>query len=148
MDYIKASELTATMLSAQPIGIPIVLCSNTPRTIRRVYEAGYKELCLNKDLSEKMMTVPQQQRPDKILPELYHIVSEYNSPVLLTNFEMLFDPRYKLDVLKVFCEISRTIKIVVHWCGTTSGYNLIYSEPGFPDYHVYELSKYTVISVK
>lgn len=47
---------------------------------------------------------------------------------MITDFEMLFDPRYKIDVIKLFCEKARLINVAVKWPGTFTGSKLIYTK--------------------
>jgi hypothetical protein len=148
MDFIKASALTAEMLSKQPTGIPIFLCSNAPRAVRKLSESGYKDLSLNKELSSSLMTIPQEKRLSVVQQETQKIISKSGPAVLLSDYEMLFDPRYKIDVLKLFCEIARTTRLAVKWCGTTTEDSLEYAEPQYPDHQAYQLANYTVICVK
>lgn len=148
MEYIKASALTAEMLARQPIGIPIILCSDAPRAIRKLNEAGYKEVSLNKSLSSTLLKVQPEDRSSKVIVELQNIIFNSGHSVILTDYEMLFDPRYKLDVLKVFCDLSKQMRLAVKWCGRASNRTLEYAEPQYPDYHIYEIAKYTVICVK
>lgn len=148
MEFIKASTLTGEMLSKQPMGIPIILCSAAPRAIRKLYESGYKDLSLNKELSFSLKDIPNEKRISSVQIETQRIISETGSSVLLSDFEMLFDPRYKLDVLKLFCEVSRTTRLAVKWCGTLGADALEYAEPQYPDHQIFNLANYTVICVK
>lgn len=148
MDFIKASALTAEMLSKQPAGMPIILCSATPRVIRKLHESGYKDLSFNKELSSLLMTIPQGKRLSVVQQKTQEIISKSGQAVLLSDYEMLFDPRYKIDVLKLFCEMARTTRLAVKWCGTNTEDSLEYAEPQYTDHQTYQLANYTVICVK
>lgn len=148
MKYINASALTADMLKRQPIGIPIIMCSSAPRVMRKLKEVEYTELSLNKDLAAAMLKYQQEERNAHVVSEFQCIINSTKQPILLVDYEMLFDPRYKLDVLKVFCEAAKLTRIAVKWCGTIVDDKLEYSEPQYPDYHIFDLSQYTVICVK
>lgn len=148
MDFVKASALTAEILSKQPTGIPIFLCSAAPRAVRKLSESGYKHLSLNKELSSSLMAIPQEKRLSVVQQETQKIISKAGSAVLLSDYEMLFDPRYKIDVLKLFCELARTTRLAVKWCGTTAEDSLEYAEPQYTDHQTYQLANYTVICVK
>jgi hypothetical protein len=60
---------------------------------------------------------------------------------------MLFDPRYELDVIRLFMDVSRQNRLVVKWCGTVDGNMLIYAEQGFEDYRRIKISDYDVTVV-
>ena len=148
MEFIKASALTGEMLSKQPMGIPIILCSTAPRAIRKLYESGYKDLSLNKELSFSLMTIPNEKRLVSVQQETQKIISGAGPAVLLSDFEMLFDPRYKLDVLKLFCELARTTRLAVKWSGIINEDAFEYAEPQYTDHQIFKLANYTVICVK
>jgi hypothetical protein len=70
-----------------------------------------------------------------------------NEPVYLTDYEMLFDPRYEIDVLRLFVELARRNKLIVKWCGQASEKTISYAEPGYSDYKQYKISDYDVAIV-
>jgi hypothetical protein len=70
-----------------------------------------------------------------------------STPVYLTDYEMLFDPRYKLDVMRLFCEASRHNKLIVKWCGNFDNDTLTYAQPGYDDYSKYKISDYKITCV-
>lgn len=148
MDFKKSSSITSEMLIHKPNGIPIVLCSSAPRAMRKLSEAGYISLSLNKEVSSALLKFSVDDRPSKVLDVIQNLLEETAASVIVTDFEMLFDPRYKLDVLKVFCEAARTKNIAVKWCGSVTEDSLCFSEPQYPDYHNYKIERYTLICVK
>lgn len=75
------------------------------------------------------------------------IVIATQAPVFLTDYEMLFDPRYNIDVIKLFCEMSRRVKIVIKWCGTLQDNRLVYATPAYKDFHSYNIYDYDIICV-
>lgn len=96
----------------------IVLCSSEPRLKKIIAEAGFKELSLNKILAEALLEKDTAIRPQFVADEVMKIVSSIQGPIFLTDYEMLFDPRYSIDVIRLFYELSRRAKIVIKWCGT------------------------------
>jgi hypothetical protein len=66
----------------------------------------------------------------------------------LTDFEMLFDPRYDIDVLRLFRDMSRRCKLIVRWCGGVDGDTLVYAEQGCRDYARYNPGDYKIACVK
>ena len=148
MDFKKSSSITNEMLIHKPNGIPIVLCSSAPRVMRKLSDAGYVLLSLNKEVSSVLLKFGADDRPSKVLDVIKKLLEETAASVIVTDFEMLFDPRYKLDVLNVFCDAARTKNIAVKWCGSVTEDSLCFSEPQYPDYHNYKIQRYTLICVK
>jgi hypothetical protein len=60
---------------------------------------------------------------------------------------MLFDPRYELDVLRLFTDLARGTKLIVKWCGKVDGNTLTYAEQGYADYKRYNSTDYNVTIV-
>lgn len=148
MNFISPVEITTDMLVHKPNGIPIVLCSPVPRILKRLNEAGYIALSFNMGISAALLRYPVNDRPSKVLEATQSLLERTEKNILIKDFEMLFDPRYKLDVLKVFSEASKTKNIALIWCGLHSEDRLCYSEPQYSDYHSYEIERYTLICVK
>lgn len=148
MSYIKSSQLTDEMLTNQPMGIPVILCSPNQRILKKIEDAGYIELKLNKKLAESLVKFPIEDRSANVTQEVQKILSDANGYIFLKDYEMLFDPSYELDVIRFICDISKFLRIVVMWCGTCSNGVLEYAEPGYPDYQRFEINRYTVVCVK
>lgn len=147
MDMIKASALKEEFLKKQPNGIPLIFLSISARAMRKLGNAGYTEVSLNRELSQILMGMPVEQRPLFVLEETRKIIAKRNSGVILRDFEMLFDPNYHLDVLKVFCELARQFRIAIIWCGTFHDNVLEFAEPDYSDYHSYHVDQYTVYCI-
>lgn len=142
---IKSSRFSKKML--EKTNIPIVLCSSAPRLKRIIAEAGFKETSLNKILAEVLVKKEVSVRTQFVADEVMKIVSSIQSPVLLTDYEMLFDPRYNIDVVRLFYELSRRGKIVIKWCGTLEDNHLVYATPDYSDYHSYNIHDYDIACV-
>ena len=126
---------------------PIILCS-FPNRIAKLIEGGqYNPLNLNVKLAEALLKFPESQRSQKANDEIMKIVSQCHAPVFLADYEILFDPRYDIDSIKVFTEISRRQKVVVKWCGRLNGNSLEYATPEYRDYHSFRIQDYDITCV-
>jgi len=125
----------------------IVLCSSAPRLKKIIAEAGFKELSLNKILAAALVKKDTAIRPQFVADEVMKIVSSIQGPVFLTDYEMLFDPRYNIDVIRLFYELSRRAKIVIKWCGTLDDNHLAYATPAYKDFHSYNIHGYDITCV-
>ena len=67
--------------------------------------------------------------------------------LLLMDFEILFDPRYKIDVVRLIYEVSRLRKIIALWPGTLCENNLIYANVEAPEYQVYNINNYDITCI-
>jgi hypothetical protein len=142
---IKSSQFSKKMLNNA--NIPIVLCSPAPRLKKIIAEAGFKELSLNKILAEALIKKDPAIRSQFVADEVMKIVSSIQGPIFLTDYEMLFDPRYNIDVIRLFYELSRRAKIVIKWCGTLDDNHLVYATPDYSDFHSYNIYGYDITCV-
>jgi len=141
---IKSSQFSKKLL--EKANMAIVLCSSTPRLKSIITEAGFKELSLNKILAETILK-DTSIKPQFIGDEVIKIVSSKEGPIFLTDYEMLFDPRYSIDVIRLFCELSRRVKIVIKWCGELDDNHLVYATPAYTDFHSYNISDYDITCI-
>lgn len=146
MVEIKAVALTDEILNS-PGGVPLIICTNSLRVLRKVSQQGYQHLHLNTELSKALMSIPVQERPLRI-EQIIKAIIPIHSAVLVSEFEMLFDPRYKLDVLRLFCERSKSSRIAILWPGTYEDGKLSYAKPEDPDYNLFYCDNYQIRIVR
>lgn len=142
---IKSSQFNKEML--KKIATPIVLCSSAARLKKIIAEAGFKDLSLNKILAEALLEKDTAVRPQFVSDEAIRIVTSIQGPVFLTDYEILFDPRYTIDVIRLFYELSRRVRIVIKWCGTLEDNHLVYATPAHRDFHSYNIQDYDITCV-
>lgn len=126
---------------------PIILSTFPKRISNLLEEQRYELLKLNDKLSEALLKYPKELRSEKAIDEVMGIISLMHSPILLENFEMLFDPRYKINAIKIFSEIARRQRIAVKWCGKVSTESLEYATPEYEDYNSFRINDYDIICV-
>lgn len=100
--------------------------------------SGYPLLNVNLCLSERILDVTVRQRAlrtPKLLDEL--IGTAGANVVLLDNIEMLFDRDLRQDPLRLLQRLSRSRTVVAAWPGEVVGIDLVYAEPGHPEYRRY-----------
>lgn len=125
----------------------IILCTNYKQF--EDYFKGFNEISLGITLSDKLMRYPIEKRNDILLREADKLLlKNSHKKVLVKDIDILFNPEYKLDVLRYFINLARVKNIVVVWSGIiTNGY-LQYSENGYLDYKRYLIKNYDIICVK
>ncbi|OQY33160.1 MAG: hypothetical protein B6241_08635 [Spirochaetaceae bacterium 4572_59] len=72
-----------------------------------------------------------------------YVESQYDI-ICLYNFEILFRPEYRFDLLSFIKEKSKTQKIAIIWPGEIQKDQVIYSRPGRPDYYTHKIDNYLV----
>ena len=141
---INNRTLTASKMLTLPQ--PVVLCVSRADFEKAITEAQFYTLSLNLPLAKALSGKPAKELESGITGIVTSIMPK-GKAIYLNNFEILFDPRYKLNVIKLFCEISRHNKLIVKWCGVLENGNLTFAEPGYKDYNKYKISDYQISCV-
>ena len=68
--------------------------------------------------------------------------------VLLDNIELLFDPVFKLDPLRMLQGLSRNTTIVSSWNGVIENNHLVYAVPHHPEYEKYPLRDFLYVHLE
>lgn len=126
---------------------PVILCSFPNRIAKLIAGGQYAPMNLNVVLSEALIQIPKQQRCERANDELMLILAQFHEPIFLENYEVLFDPRYNIDAIKVFTELSRQQKVVVKWCGRLNENSLEYATPEYKDFHSFRIQDYDITCV-
>ena len=141
---VNSRALTADQLLRLPS--PVLLCAKRDDFTKAILEAGIQTVSVNLPLAKELVGQPVSEILTNVTATAVRLMPD-GLPVFLTDYEMLFDPRYNLDVIKLFCEIARHNKLIVKWCGSFDGDSLVYSEPGYDDYAKYIVSEYEITCV-
>lgn len=119
---------------------PIVYCGKFP-----LIEAG--AIPLNKLLVEALIGVKPKRRAIKIEKCFVDVLATLPDGVTIKDFDVLFNPEYKADVLKILVSACRTKPFSVIWPGTIKENRLIYAEEAYPDYKEYDVGIYDITCV-
>ena len=125
---------------------PVLLCSSCPVYETTIVDSGFQSISLNLPLAKALLGKSENETIASISDIIFGLLPKQKQ-IYLTDYEMLFDPRYMLDVVKLFCEISRHHKLFAKWLGGFSDDSLTYAEPGFDDYAKYRVSDYEITCV-
>ena len=141
---VNSRSLTANeLLQLVP---PIILCTDKPNFKRVITENGYQQIGINLPLAQSLTGLEPKDIRTVITDKIHEILPQGES-VYLTDYEMLFDPRYEIDVLRLFIDLARRNMLIVKWCGKVDGDTLTYAEQGYADYKQYKMNDYDVIIV-
>ena len=141
---INNRTLTVKRMLALPL--PIILCNQRDDFDKGIAEAGYQTVLLNLSLANALRDESTSETPVNLTSIIIALLPK-GEAIYLTDFEMIFDPKYNLDVMKLFSEISRHNKLIVRWCGRFSADSLIYAEVGYEDYVIFKISEYEISCV-
>jgi predicted ATPase len=102
---------------------------------------------VNLELSRRMLDCNERQRALQSPCLLAEIVGlSAGDVVLLDNIEILFDVSLKQDPLRLLQGISRNKTVVAALSGSINGEHMVYATPGHPEYKLYSLRDFLVVS--
>lgn len=126
---------------------PIIICDKHESTIQ-AYNT-FNLISLGIELSDKLVRYKADERDDRVLDELDTILNKNtNKQLIIKDIDILFNPNYKFDVLRYFCNLARIKQVIVLWNGEVSNGILKYSESGYLDFKKYIIKNYDIICVK
>lgn len=119
---------------------PIVYCCQ--------YE-GVKEhaVSINLELAQALKAFKPKRRTMQIERCFAEILLKLPEGVVLKDFDVLFNPDYKVDVMKMMVNTCKAKPFSIIWPGTFDGTRLVYAEEGFQDYKTYDVSSYDITCI-
>jgi hypothetical protein len=125
---------------------PVILCVNRTDIKNALSENEFKTVSLNLPLARLLTGLDLMDARTALVDSMREILP-LNEPIYLIDYEMLFDPRYEIDVLRLFAQFARQGKLIVKWCGRIQEETLTYAEPGYSDYKQFKIEDYDVVVV-
>lgn len=135
---IKARDLPA--LERSGIQRPIIYCDpETP-----IIDSA---VSLNVDLAKKLAAIKPNRRTMRMEQCFRQVVENLPDDVVIKDFDVLFNPDYEVDILRIMSSLAKSKPYRIIWPGKCDGQRLIYAEEGYRDYKVFEIDKYDVTCV-
>ena len=122
------------MLSRLLIYMKVIKKINEPKSV-------------SKPLAEALLACKPNRRSMKLEQIFNNILDTLPDGVVIKDIDVLFNPDYKVDVLKILIESRKRKRYSVIWPGGCEDGKLIYSEEGFPDYKTYNIENYDITCV-
>ena len=103
---------------------------------------------ISKELADELLACAPKRRSIRMERIFYSVIMKYPDGVTVRDIDVMFNPEYKIDVLKILISVRKRKKYYVIWPGRYEDGKLIYGEEGFPDYKVYNIADYDITFVK
>jgi hypothetical protein len=127
----------------------IVICMKYDEFLKHKEIKDLSIINLGLDLSLVLKEHPVESRNSKVIDELNNIFARVQTEhILVKNLDMLFNPEYKLNILKYFIDLSRNKLVFIEWPGHLKGRELEYSEINYSDYQKYNIDNYKIALIK
>lgn len=102
---------------------------------------------VSKPLAEALLECNSNRRSMKLEQIFNSVLDTLPDGVVIKDIDVLFNPDYKVDVLKILMAARKRKKYSVIWPGKCENGKLIYSEEGFPDYKTFDIEDYDITCV-
>ena len=89
---------------------------------------------LNLELSRRLLDLDLKQRNLRFGQVLDELLGQDASTICLLRTEILFDPAFRQDPLRLLKQLSRVRTVVAAWSGIVEDGFLQYAEPGHPEH--------------
>ena len=119
---------------------PIVYCRQDPK----ILDAS---IPLNVPLAQKLSLLKSSHRTVRLEKCFRQILVSLPEDPVIRDFDVLFNPDYKVDILQLMVSIGKDRPFRIVWPGKYEDGRLIYAEEGFLDYKYFELNKYNVTCI-
>ena len=117
-----------------------------------VYKKAIVELqesrSISKELADSLLACRPNRRSMKLEQIFNNVLDRYPDGVTIKDIDVLFNPAYKVDVLKILISARKRKRYSVVWPGKFEDGKLIYGEEGYADYKVYNIADYDITFIK
>ena len=103
---------------------------------------------VSKELADELLACKPNRRSMKLEQIFNKVLDRYPDGVTIKDIDVMFNPEYQVDVLKILIEARKRKKYSVIWPGRFEDGKLIYAEEEYPDYKVYEIASYDITCVR
>lgn len=135
---IKARDLPA--LERGGMARPVIYC-HPDKTLAE------QAVPINVDMAKKLSEVKPNRRTMRLEQCLRQVIDSLPDNPVLCDFDVLFNPDYEVDILRIMASIGKTKPFQLIWPGRFEDGRLLYAEEGYKDYKNYEIDKYDVTVV-
>lgn len=104
-------------------------------------------ISLNCIIAEKLSVITPRQRTRRLSACFEEILKTLPDNVVIKDFDVMFNPDYKVDVLKIMVDVCKRKPFSIIWPGKCEDGRLFYAENGYPDFKVFSVEEYDVICI-
>lgn len=135
---IKSRALSA--LKQQGIARPFIYC-HPDKALKE------QSVSINIEIAKKLSAINPNRRTMRMEQCFQQVVRALPDDALICDFDVMFNPNYAIDVLKIISQVAKTKPFRVIWPGTYKDRHLIYAEEGYQDYRVFDINEYDITVV-
>ena len=147
------SAVQTALAAARHLARPLVVLVDSPRSPHvesALAHFGWPRVNVGQSLAQRLLEVPRARHPLAVEPVLRDLIAQHlTAPaVFLDRLELLFLPSLRIDPVGLLCRLAHERLLVVRWPGSWSGADLVYAEPGHPEYRVFPRPPVEVVDMR
>ena len=119
---------------------PLIYCNSDK-------EIEERAVSLNVPLAKKLVAIDPKRRTLRMERCVQQVLGGLSADAIIKDFDVLFNPEYEVDILRILIAQYRIKPFDVIWPGRYENGKLIYAEEGYRDYKVFEINKYDITCV-
>jgi hypothetical protein len=102
---------------------------------------------INIELAKELEVLRPKRRTMQLEACFNRVLDGLPDNTVIKDFDVMFNPSYKVDVLKILVTSCKRKPFSVIWPGRYEDGKLFYAEEGYPDYKVFDINNYDVTCV-
>ena len=102
---------------------------------------------INLLLAEKLIKFKEERRAMRLEQCFNQVLMDLPDGVVIKDFDVMFHPKYQVDVLKIMVMACKKKPFSVIWSGKYEDGRLSYAEEGYPDYKTFTVDEYDVTCI-
>lgn len=119
---------------------PIIYC-----TVDAVIEAA--AVSINLELAQKLAGLRPKRRTMRLESCFMEVLNLLPDNVVIKDFDVMFNPEYKVDVLRIMTVTCKKKPFSIIWPGKYEGGKLFYAEDGYHDFKAFNVKDYDVTCI-
>ena len=104
-------------------------------------------ISINKLLARELVDLRPRQRTMQLENCFYKVLSSLPENPTIKDIDVMFNPAYKVDVMKILLSVYKQKPFSLVWPGSYEDGRLVYSEENLQDYKTYEINDYDIVCV-
>lgn len=102
---------------------------------------------INHTLAEKLSALRPKQRTMRLAVCFEEILKTLPDNAVIKDFDVMFNPEYKVDVLKILVDACKRKPFSIIWPGKCEDGKLFYAEDGYQDFKTFSVEEYDVTCI-
>lgn len=104
-------------------------------------------ISLNHALAEKLSALKPKRRTMRLAVCFEEILKTLPDNAVIKDIDVMFNPEYKVDVLKILVDACKRKPFSIIWPGKCDDGKLFYAEDGYPDFKTFSVENYDVTCI-